>query len=102
MGPNRPRGSEHFPRHKTFQPLTAVLIGSAPKAILGANADKWGEPGPRYYNHTHINGLAPFQGQETAITEQNCDKPSKPSRCMQPHLHFPSARSSYALMGCME
>src|SRR6266516_6313092 len=41
MGPNRQHDSGHFPRHKTFRPLTAVLIEYALRAILGANEDKW-------------------------------------------------------------
>ena len=51
--------------------------------------------------YTH-QWLAPFQVQETAITEQNCDKRSKPSRCTRPRLRFPSPRLSCGLMGCTE
>src|SRR6266852_6509899 len=101
MGPNRPHDSGHFPRHKTFLPLTAVLIGYAPRAISGAKEDKWDEPGRRFCTRTPINGLGPFLVQETAITEQNCDKPSKPSRRMRRRVHFPSLTSSCEWMDCM-
>src|SRR5438874_8329941 len=102
MEPNRQHDSGHFPRQKTFPLLIVVSIGCAPKGISGASEDRWGEPGPRCYSHTRINGSAPFQVQETAITEQNCDKRSKPSRCTRPRLRFPSPRLSCGLMGCTE
>src|SRR6266702_1083041 len=102
MGPNRRHDSGHFPRQETFQPLTVVLIGCAQKAISHANEDKWGEPGHRCYNRTRINGLAPFLVQETAITEKNCDKLSKPSGLTRRRLRFPSARASCASKDSME
>jgi hypothetical protein len=68
MEPNRQHDSGHFPRQKTFPLLIVVSIGCAPKGISGASEDRWGEPGPRCYSHTRINGSAPFQVQETAKT----------------------------------
>src|SRR5229473_3145849 len=102
MGPSKQPDSGLFLRQKSFLPLSAVLIESAPRAISDANEDKWDAPGQRFCNRTPINGLGPFLVQETAITEQNCDKPSKPSRLMRRHVRFPSLRSSYASMDCME
>src|SRR6266700_5379391 len=94
MGPSRPHDSVHFPKQTSFLPLIAVLIASAPKGILGANEDKWGEPGRRFGNPTPINGWAPFLVQATATTEKNYGKPSKPSRRMRRRLHCPSLTSS--------
>src|SRR5882724_2002918 len=94
MEPSRQHSSEPFPRRTSFLPLIAVLIASVPRAILGANEDKWGAPGRRFCNPTPINGLAPFLAQATAITEQNCNKRFKPSRRMPQRLRFPSLTSS--------
>src|SRR5437879_13869245 len=102
MAPNRQNDCRPFPIRKTFLPLPAVLIESVPRAISGANEDKWDEPGRRCCNRTLINGLVASLVQETASTEKNCDKPSKPSRRMQRRLHFLSLTSSYAWMDCME
>src|SRR5512142_2847412 len=98
MGPNRWHDSGHFPRQATSLRLTVVLIGCARKAISLANEDKWGEQGQRFYNRTPINGLGPFLVLETAITEKNCDKPSKPLRLTRRRLRFPSRTSSCASM----
>src|SRR2546423_9826151 len=102
MGLNRRHDNGLFPGHKSFLPRTAVLSKCAPKAISGANEDKWGEPGPPCYNRPLINGLAPFQVQETAITAKKCDTPCKLSRRMRRHLRFPCLMSSGASMACMD
>src|SRR5450759_2548252 len=102
MGPNRQHDSGHFPRQKTFLPLTVVLIRYARKAISHANEDKWGEHGRRFCNRTRINGWAPFLVQEMVTTEKNCDKPSKPSRSTRRRFRFLSLTSSCASMDCME
>src|SRR6266849_5332091 len=101
MEPNRQHDSGLFPRQKSFLPRAVVLSRSAPKAISGANEDRWGEPGPQCYNRTPINGWAPFQVRETAITEKKCDTPCKLSRRTRQHLRFPSPASSCASMDCM-
>src|SRR6266568_1946591 len=83
MEPNRQHDSGPFRRHQSFLLLTVVLSRCAPKAISGANEDRWDEHGPRCYNRSPINGWAPLLVQATAITVKNCDTPCKLSRRMR-------------------
>ena len=67
MGPNRRHDNGPFRRQKTILLLTAVLSECAPKAISGANEDRWGEPKPRCYNRPPINGWAPFRSRKRRL-----------------------------------